>query len=138
LYGEGFGVPQDYAEAMRWMRLAAEQGMTSAQYILGTMHAGGYGVLRNDIEAAKWLRLAAEHGQECAQRELGIMFDHGLGVPRDPVQAYMWFSLGIWAGHKDDEQYLQKLAGKMTPEQVKAAERLAREWRPKDPPQDNG
>ena len=35
MYGAGRGVPQDDAEAVRWYRLAAEQGEASAQYNLG-------------------------------------------------------------------------------------------------------
>ncbi len=30
MYDEGQGVPQDYAEAVRWYRRAAEQGLPSA------------------------------------------------------------------------------------------------------------
>ena len=32
---KGQGVPQDYAEAVKWYRLAAEQGNADAQYNLG-------------------------------------------------------------------------------------------------------
>ena len=34
MYADGDGVPQDYAEAVRWFRLAAEQGNVDAQSIL--------------------------------------------------------------------------------------------------------
>ncbi len=30
MYGEGKGVAQDYAEAMKWYRLAADQGLEKA------------------------------------------------------------------------------------------------------------
>ncbi len=35
MYATGEGVPQDNNEAVRWYRLAAEQGDDRAQYILG-------------------------------------------------------------------------------------------------------
>ena len=38
MYDNGEGVPQDYAEAVRWYRLAAEQGNASAQFNLGSMY----------------------------------------------------------------------------------------------------
>ena len=38
MYGAGLGVPQDYAEAVRWYRRAAEQGDASAQNNLGVMY----------------------------------------------------------------------------------------------------
>ena len=33
-YSTGQGVPQDYAEAMRWYRLAADQGHPGGQFLL--------------------------------------------------------------------------------------------------------
>ena len=40
-YGNGQGVRQDAAEAVRWYRLAADQGIAGAQYELGNMYALG-------------------------------------------------------------------------------------------------
>ena len=45
MYKNGYGVPQDYKEAVKWYRLAAEQGYAKAQYNLGVMYDNGYGVL---------------------------------------------------------------------------------------------
>ena len=47
----GYGVPQDYAEAVKWYRLAAEQGYARAQYNLGVMYDNGRGVLKTSKEA---------------------------------------------------------------------------------------
>ena len=41
MYGEGQGVPQDYAEAVKWHRKAAEQGVAEAQYNLGITYGNG-------------------------------------------------------------------------------------------------
>ncbi len=62
MYDNGEGVPQDYAEAVKWYRLAAEQGDASAQYNLGIMYINGKGVPQDYAEAVKWYRLAAEQG----------------------------------------------------------------------------
>src|SRR4051812_39033386 len=35
LYDKGRGVPQDYAEATKWYRRSAEQGLPLAQHLLG-------------------------------------------------------------------------------------------------------
>ena len=40
-------------EAVKWFRLAAEQGDADAQYNLGYMYALGEGVAKNDQEAVK-------------------------------------------------------------------------------------
>ena len=54
-YQYGEGVPQDYKEALRWYRLAAEQGMAEAQYHLASMHATGKGVLSRLGLMEKWV-----------------------------------------------------------------------------------
>ena len=54
MYDQGYGVPQDYAEAMKWFRKAAEQGDADAQYNLGVMHAQGYGVPQDFVLAHMW------------------------------------------------------------------------------------
>ena len=62
MYANGRGVEQDDAEAVKWYRLAAEQGDADAQASLGWMYASGRGVEQDDAEAVKWYRLAAEQG----------------------------------------------------------------------------
>ena len=44
MYMEGQGAPQDYAEALKWFRLAAMQGHADAQHNLGYMYDNGLGV----------------------------------------------------------------------------------------------
>ena len=48
------GVPWDSKEAAKWYRLAAEQGHTKAQIMLGHMYARGEGVPEDYQEAVKW------------------------------------------------------------------------------------
>ncbi len=54
-YRKGEGVPQDYAEAVRWYRLAAEQGYASAQGSLGFMYSKGRGIPHADRPHGRWL-----------------------------------------------------------------------------------
>jgi TPR repeat protein len=61
-YANGQGVPQNDAEAMRWYRLATEQGHATAQNNVGNMYADGQGVPQDYAEAMKWYRLSAEQG----------------------------------------------------------------------------
>jgi TPR repeat protein len=53
-------------EAVRWYRLAADQGEAWAQYSLGRMYEDGRGVRRDRVEAVRWYRLAAAQGLEQA------------------------------------------------------------------------
>ena len=98
MYGEGRGVPQDDAEAARWLRLAAEQGLAAAQGRLGEMYAEGRGVPQSGAEAARWLRLAAEQGLAAAQGQLGALYAGGRGIPRDDAEAQRWVRLAADEG----------------------------------------
>ena len=58
VYGNGYGVPKDLGETLRWFRLAAEQGLYGAQFNPGQMYETGDGVPEDDVEAVHWFRLA--------------------------------------------------------------------------------
>jgi TPR repeat protein len=102
MYDNGQGVPQDYTEAMKWYRLAADQGNASAQNNLGAMYGDGQGVPQDYIQAHKWHNLAASRfsGSEKDARDRAVK-------NRDLV------------------------ATKMTPDQTAEAQKLAREWKPR-------
>jgi TPR repeat protein len=135
MYQKGQGVVEDYAEAARWYRKAADQGDTFAQWMLGTMYENGQGVGQDYAEAAHWYRKAADLGDADAQWLLGRMYWHGKGVAQDYVQAHMWMNLAA-SGANGDRQRIRagardEAAGKMTSGQIAEAHRLAREWKPK-------
>ena len=44
MYLNGYGVTQNYQEALKWHRLAADQGNAAAQYSLDVMYGNGKGV----------------------------------------------------------------------------------------------
>jgi TPR repeat protein len=62
LFLKGDGVAQDYAEAVRFFRLAAAQGEQYAQLSLGRLFHHGVGVAKDRAEAIRWYRLAAAQG----------------------------------------------------------------------------
>ena len=57
IYYKGDEVPQDYAEAAHWFRLAADQGYADAQFNVGVMYYNGEEVPQYFAEAAHWYRL---------------------------------------------------------------------------------
>ena len=95
----GLGVPQDDAEALRWIRLAADQGHAAAQFNLGLMYGNGRGVSQDVVEALRWYRLAADQGHALAQSELGTMYANGQAVPQDDTEALGWFRRAADQGH---------------------------------------
>lgn len=137
MYAEGEGVPRDYKQAAMWYRKAAEQGDANAQTLLGAMYADGKGVTQDYVQALGWFRKAAGQGVPKAQFILGLMYRDGTGAPEDYVQAHLWLNLAAArfpAAQEDDRnaarQVRDRVAKKMTPEQIAEAERLAREWKP--------
>ena len=50
MYQFGPGVPQNYTEAAKWFRLAAEQGDADGQNMLGLLYHEGHGVPQNYAE----------------------------------------------------------------------------------------
>ena len=60
---------QDYAEAARWYRKAADQGEAQAQYVLGLMYDNGQGVTQDYAEAHMWLNLAASRTSGVDQKK---------------------------------------------------------------------
>jgi TPR repeat protein len=99
------GMPKNSPEAVRWMRLAAEQGLDKAQLRLGWWYHGGAvagatGVLPKDwVEAAKWYRLAAERKNGNACTMLGVLLSQGgNGLQKDSVAAVGWWRKGAELG----------------------------------------
>ena len=56
MHANGEGVPQDYSEAAKWYKLAANQGHTKAQFQLGMLYKKGLGVAQNYVTATQWLK----------------------------------------------------------------------------------
>ena len=127
MYYMGQGGPQDYAEAMKWWRLAADQGVADAQYKLGKMYRNGEGVPQDYAEAVKWWRLAADQGVADAQSDLGVMYSNGQGVLQDNAVAHMWYNIGAANGSEIGGKLRDMLAKKMTPAAIEKAQAMARE-----------
>ncbi len=94
--------------------------------------AGKEAYYRGDYDTAlKEWRPLAEQGFASAQNNLAKMYRRGEGVPKDDVLAHMWWSLAAAQGHEPARKYRDRLAARMTPAQLADAQRLAREWKPK-------
>ena len=92
LSGEG-GAQQDDAEAVSHWKIAADDGLASAQYNLGTMCGAGQGIVHDNQEAIRLYGLAAAQGYSSAYYSLGYVTENGLGVPADASQAIEWYQL---------------------------------------------
>jgi hypothetical protein len=131
-------VKQDDYQAANWFRRAAEQGEPAAQLHLGNMYAEGQGVPQDSREAAVWYRRSADQGFAQAQYNLGLWYANGEGGEQNNIAAHMWFNLAAARFPSTDTRNRDLavrnrdvIAGRMTAAQLAEAQKLAREWQPK-------
>lgn len=98
-HAEGDGVEKNDSEAVRWLRMAVEQGDPVAQYDLALMYNEGRGVERDDAEAARLLRMAADQSLPEAQYSLGLMHSEGRGVEQSDAEAARLWKMAAEAGN---------------------------------------
>ncbi len=87
----GKGVARDVAEAAKWYRRSANQGVSAAENNLGLMYAQGRGVPRDVVQAAQLWHSAAEKNHVIAQFNLGLAYFRGEGVKTNEQTAIRWF-----------------------------------------------
>ena len=78
MYHAGHYAPQDYVQAAKWFRLAAEEGDADSQYQLGLSYLLGNGVVQDDKQHSIWIQKAAAQGHEEARKTLKILLKSGL------------------------------------------------------------
>ena len=123
--------PNPTQEQVRENIRKAEQGFAEAQSVLGLMYTLGLGVPQDKQEAVKWYKRSAEQGFAHGQFSLGVMYYFAEGVPKDDGLSYKWFNLSAAQGNKNSAELRDVLATKMTPSQIKKAQKLSREFKPK-------
>jgi len=101
IFYEGFGVKQDYKQAMFWATKAADQGSAYAEGLMGLMYFNGQGVKADPAEAVRWFRKSAEHGSSGAQFILGNVLSEGKGVEKDIPEGLKWLELSAGKGNMD-------------------------------------
>ena len=69
IYRRGYGVPQDYREAVRWYTLAAEKGYVDAMFNLGVIYKDGIGANQDKVYSHMWWNIAASYGDDEAREE---------------------------------------------------------------------
>ena len=134
IYEAGVVGKKDYEAAKKWLTLATEQGYSPAQVQLGKKYGTGKSFLEKNYEKAhKWIELAANQGDLDATDFLSVYYEYGYGVPKDPVKSLMWFEITLALMEKDwnpkgTEKVRSKKRSKLTPEQITAAQDMAKDW----------
>ena len=74
----------------------------------------------------EWTPLAKQ-GNARAQYNLGVMYANGDGVIQDNVYAHMWWNIAASSGYKDAVKPRDIVKKEMTPADISAAQKFARE-----------
>jgi hypothetical protein len=112
----------DYQKAFPWLKTAAEQGHTEAEYLLGMAYLNGRGTVQNYRTAMELFNKSAQLGHMEAQYRLGILHRDGLAGPTDKESAYLWLNIAAAHGHEDALLFRDKLATAMGTEAITRAQ----------------
>lgn len=118
---EGMG---QYAEADRWMTIAAKQSHGPAQFALARLHLRRDWPERSAEASRRWMNEAALSGILEAQFRLGVFFWSGAGGRVDIREAVRWLCRAAEGGHA---QAVGMLAGFMLTGNALTLDRL-RAW----------
>jgi TPR repeat protein len=69
-YLDGKGTDVDYAQALKWTQLAADNNHPIAQNNLGHMYENGYGVPKDREMALHYYQLSADQGYDLGRENL--------------------------------------------------------------------
>jgi TPR repeat protein len=125
LYREGTGVPRDRAQAIRWLKRAAEERHIAAMVEYAIALFNGDGVEKSEAGAARFFGKAAQANSPIAQNRLARLYAAGRGVRADTVEAMKWHVLARANGVKD-EWLDGRLSGLSAPERIAVEEAVQR------------
>jgi len=92
-------VEKDYQEAVKYYRIAADQGHSFAQKNLGECYEYGDGVFKDIMKAINYYRLSENQGNSFAQFNLGYCYESGEGVDQDIKKAIEYYKLSANQGN---------------------------------------
>jgi TPR repeat protein len=134
LYGDALlrgedGAKQDVAQAILFLREAAEAGEANASFRLGKIYDDGEYTTKDYAKALEYYTTAAKAGVSEAQYNLGVMFASGHGVKRDTVEGLAWLIVATKNGAPADgeNQIRERLTKSNRQKQIVSAEQRAAE-----------
>ncbi len=106
LYLSGMEVKQDDAQAVKWLRMAAEKGDMLASSFLGNAYSAGRGVAADPAEAVRWWRLAANKGDDGAAFSLAVAHLNGKGVVKSQTEGVRFCRISAERGNPRAQYFL--------------------------------
>lgn len=116
-YGEflykGIGTAVNKKEAAKYLGIAAKNGITNSQIMLGDLYYTGDGLNKNIEEAIKWYKTASLKGSPVSYWNLGVIYADSASGVTDYYRSTYWFAQTAKMGMKN--AYQKKLQAKNTP-----------------------
>ncbi len=123
---------KNYKEALKWFKLAAEKGNSTAKFNIAGLYAGGYGVGQDNDEARKWYIKAAEGGEVRAISRFLKYYTR----KKDFLRAYVWSHIGLYNDTNTSSMIAgfdpKTLAKNLSAEELKSANYLIKNWKKGD------
>lgn len=110
-YALGKGVPENFVESDRWLRIAANYGNAQAQNMVGDIYYYGMGVAKNLPESAKWYLKSAEQGYSDAQFKIALAYLDGEGVAQNNQLGLSWLRKAAENNHPDAQDAMAIIYG---------------------------
>ena len=109
----GEGVEADTVKAAKWIKSAADHGVTAAKYNYAILLMNGWGTEWNPFTAFRFFKEAAEEGMPQAQYAVGLLYTDNLIVKRNWGKAYSWISKAAKKGNEDAKVTLKDIKTKV-------------------------
>lgn len=104
MYGSGYNVNESYGEAVKWYKLASDNGHLMARSVLHSLVPSEKDV--SDEELAEWMTenaerfiSKAEEGNAIAQCDTGWMYQYGKGRKQSYIDAVVWYKKSALQGY---------------------------------------
>ena len=98
----GKSIPQNYGEALKWFRKAADQDLHNAQLMVGYIHFNGNGITEDHAQYYKRLKISERHGmdKERVDKITKFLYYH----PQKSVNLKNWLAIGS-SNHRHHNLY---------------------------------
>ena len=112
-YLMGEGVEADTVKAAKWIKSAADHGVTAAKYNYAILLINGWGTDWDPFKAFDFFKEAAEEGMPQAQYAVGLLYTDNLIVKRNWGKAYNWINKSAQKGDEDAVTTLKEIKKKI-------------------------
>lgn len=95
IFARGAVVDTNYAKAMYWFNLLAQNNDGIGFYVIGKMHELGHGVAVDHAKALRLYLAAADRKETQAMFAIGSLYERGVGVEQSYEEARHWYSMAL-------------------------------------------